>query len=109
MCPACATENRQGAKFCDSCGGPLPRACVSCGTALRAIARFCDECGRAVEMTPSAKASSPVPAAPLVSGVAGAGVRPEPGPAADLGSGAALEAAPKEGVATVAAAGGAPG
>src|SRR2546423_2261704 len=77
MCPACATENRQGAKFCDSCGGPLPRACVSCGTALRSTARFCDECGRAVEMTPSAKAPSPVPAAPLVSGVAGAGSTPK--------------------------------
>src|SRR5918996_998856 len=52
MCPACRSENRQGAKFCDRCGAALPRACVACGTALRPHARFCDECGRAVDAAP---------------------------------------------------------
>ncbi|HEV8143060.1 MAG TPA: zinc ribbon domain-containing protein, partial [Methylomirabilota bacterium] len=63
ICPACTTENRQGAKFCDSCGASLPRACVDCGTALRANAKFCDECGRPVEIS-SAKYSAGVAATP---------------------------------------------
>jgi predicted ATPase/class 3 adenylate cyclase len=61
ICPACRVENRAGAKFCDSCGTPLPRACAACSTALRPNAKFCDECGRPV----SAAAEAP-PAAPAM-------------------------------------------
>jgi class 3 adenylate cyclase len=45
ICPACAHENRPGAKFCEECAAPLPRACASCGCELRPTAKFCDECG----------------------------------------------------------------
>jgi adenylate cyclase len=58
-CPACRIENRQGAKFCDSCGSALPRACAACGIALRANAKFCDECGRPVASAAPA-ATAPV-------------------------------------------------
>ena len=44
-CPACAHANRPGAKFCEECAAPLPRACASCGSELRPNAKFCDECG----------------------------------------------------------------
>jgi predicted ATPase/class 3 adenylate cyclase len=59
ICPACRVENRAAAKFCDSCGTPLPRACPTCATVLRAGARFCDECGRPVSAaaTPEAPES----------------------------------------------------
>src|SRR5262249_41788190 len=44
-CPSCGTANREGAKFCDACGTPLPLSCPSCGTANRPGAKFCNECG----------------------------------------------------------------
>ncbi|HEX5814298.1 MAG TPA: zinc-ribbon domain-containing protein, partial [Methylomirabilota bacterium] len=47
-CAQCQHENRTGARFCDNCGAPLPRACSSCGTPLRPAAKFCDECGQPV-------------------------------------------------------------
>jgi adenylate cyclase len=55
-CPACRHENRAGAKFCDECGAPLPRACPKCGTAVRSSAKFCDECGQ-----PLTAAAAPSP------------------------------------------------
>ena len=45
ICPSCAHENRQGAKFCEECAAPLRHACASCGSELRPTAKFCDECG----------------------------------------------------------------
>ena len=48
QCPGCRHDNRAGAKFCDECGGALPRACPACGTAARPSAKFCDECGHAL-------------------------------------------------------------
>jgi predicted nucleic acid-binding Zn ribbon protein len=60
-CPACATENTAGAKFCTNCGAALPAAephtCVGCGAALPGGAKFCAACGRAVQ--PAAAASAP--------------------------------------------------
>ena len=44
-CPACAHENRPGAKFCEECAGTLKRVCASCKAELRPTAKFCDECG----------------------------------------------------------------
>src|SRR6516162_8849038 len=44
-CTSCGTDNREGAKFCDACGTPLPLSCPSCGTANRPGAKFCNECG----------------------------------------------------------------
>ena len=48
QCGSCGQNNRDGAKFCDSCGGPLSSGCSSCGTELREGAKFCDSCGTPV-------------------------------------------------------------
>jgi class 3 adenylate cyclase/tetratricopeptide (TPR) repeat protein len=56
-CPACRHDNRDTAKFCDSCGAPLPRACAGCSTPLRPAAKFCDECGQPVAAAAAAPAT----------------------------------------------------
>ena len=48
QCGSCGQNNRDGAKFCDSCGGLLSSGCTSCGTELREGAKFCDSCGTPV-------------------------------------------------------------
>jgi class 3 adenylate cyclase len=60
-CPACQHENRPGAKFCEECAAPLPRACASCGAELRPTAKFCDECGTPVAAG-GARPAAPPPA-----------------------------------------------
>jgi adenylate cyclase len=47
-CPECQQVNRDGAKFCDSCGARLESRCPACHTPLRPQAKFCDECGHAL-------------------------------------------------------------
>ena len=44
-CPSCGHENREGAKFCDRCGGKLDLDCGQCGRVNRTGAKFCDACG----------------------------------------------------------------
>ena len=44
-CPACATENTPGARFCSGCGASLAATCPSCGVDLPSGARFCPACG----------------------------------------------------------------
>ncbi|MBV9908323.1 MAG: AAA family ATPase [Hyphomicrobiales bacterium] len=41
-------ENREGRKFCSSCGGALARAC-KCGYVNESTDRFCGGCGRSLE------------------------------------------------------------
>jgi adenylate cyclase len=55
-CPACQQANRDGAKFCDSCGARLESRCPTCHTLLRPQAKFCDECGHA--LVPAAAADA---------------------------------------------------
>src|SRR5436309_581936 len=48
VCPNCAGENLDDARFCSHCGRPLAAAeenCGACGTTLPADARFCPACG----------------------------------------------------------------
>jgi class 3 adenylate cyclase/predicted ATPase len=47
-CPSCGHENRETAKFCENCAGPLKQVCGSCGKELRPAAKFCDECATPV-------------------------------------------------------------
>jgi class 3 adenylate cyclase/tetratricopeptide (TPR) repeat protein len=47
-CSRCQTENREGRKFCSSCGGALARAC-NCGYVNDPTDRFCGGCGRPLE------------------------------------------------------------
>jgi adenylate cyclase len=72
-CPQCQHENRPTARFCDSCGTALPRACAGCGTQLRAGAKFCDECGQPVAAASSGPAGAPpAPAHPVPARAVGA-------------------------------------
>jgi class 3 adenylate cyclase/tetratricopeptide (TPR) repeat protein len=63
ICPACAAENREGAKFCNECGTPFALGCPSCGVPHHPGQRFCDECGAA--LSEPARVAEPVPAAEL--------------------------------------------
>jgi len=68
-CPACQSQNRPEARFCDSCGGALARCCTGCGTELRPQARFCDSCGQSADSgaetaTPVGSTSAAVSAKP---------------------------------------------
>jgi hypothetical protein len=44
-CPRCQHENREGARFCEACGGPLTQTCPECGHRPRPGAAFCHHCG----------------------------------------------------------------
>lgn len=48
QCGACSATNRDEARFCAQCGGPLALNCDSCGRELAVDVRFCDGCGTAV-------------------------------------------------------------
>src|SRR5947208_12978289 len=58
ICPACSTENPEGARFCMACGSPLARACPNCSADAQPGAKFCVECGASIAGT------APPPAAP---------------------------------------------
>jgi class 3 adenylate cyclase/tetratricopeptide (TPR) repeat protein len=45
QCPKCQFENREGAKFCVTCGNKLEINCSSCGHLNPPGSRFCEECG----------------------------------------------------------------
>ncbi len=57
-CPACGTENREGAKFCSECGSAMAAVCPGCASPVTPGAKFCPECG-----TRLGDAPRPVPAA----------------------------------------------
>ena len=44
-CSKCGSDNREGRKFCATCGAPLVVACRKCGAANQPDERFCGECG----------------------------------------------------------------
>ncbi len=56
-CPACHAANKQGAKFCNSCGAsmtqpepkPTGRTCPGCGAAVPDGSKFCTECGMSLQ------------------------------------------------------------
>src|ERR1700674_2730212 len=52
-CPSCDSEHSKSAKFCDTCGAPLPLQCPSCGSSNRPGARFCNACGAALSQAPA--------------------------------------------------------
>jgi class 3 adenylate cyclase/tetratricopeptide (TPR) repeat protein/type II secretory pathway predicted ATPase ExeA len=63
QCPKCNTENREGAKFCASCGASLVLVCAQCGTELPPHAKFCFNCATPVGALPPAPKEEPgVPA-----------------------------------------------
>ena len=47
ICSNCGETVRDGAKFCENCGTPVPQVkkCISCGAELMLTVKFCPECG----------------------------------------------------------------
>jgi len=45
-CSKCGSDNREGRKFCTTCGTPLVASCPHCGAPIEPGERFCGECGR---------------------------------------------------------------
>lgn len=62
-CPDCRHINGTGAKFCTSCGSPLPVLCPACRTVSPAASRFCSNCGGRLAEPAAATAQIPAPAA----------------------------------------------
>src|SRR5438477_9918443 len=58
QCPGCQHENREGAKFCNECGGKLEAACPQCGHRNPPGSRYCDECGARLADASSAPAKA---------------------------------------------------
>ena len=54
-CSKCGSDNREGRKFCTSCGISLVAACPKCSAPIQRDESFCGECGTALR--------DPVPAA----------------------------------------------
>jgi tRNA A-37 threonylcarbamoyl transferase component Bud32 len=80
-CPKCGASNRDTARFCAKCSGPLVptgprstpgRACPSCGTANSSQARFCKGCGQPLLVSapppPGAAATGMLPANSMLAG-----------------------------------------
>jgi class 3 adenylate cyclase/tetratricopeptide (TPR) repeat protein len=47
-CSKCGSDNREGRKFCTSCGTPLAAACPKCDAPIQPDESFCGECGTAL-------------------------------------------------------------
>ena len=58
-CSKCHGDNREGRKFCRTCGTALVASCPKCGTPVQPRESFCVECGAALgEATPAAAADT---------------------------------------------------
>src|SRR5262245_997322 len=44
-CSKCGSDNREGRKFCTTCGTPLIASCPKCGAPVQRDESFCGECG----------------------------------------------------------------
>ena len=56
-CSGCGQDNREGRKFCASCGARLALTCPACGEPNEPGERFCGECGGALLAQPRAEAT----------------------------------------------------
>ena len=64
-CSGCGAENREGRRFCASCGAALAAACPECGFVNEAEAKYCGGCGHplgGVEASSKADVAAPRPA-----------------------------------------------
>jgi class 3 adenylate cyclase len=59
-CSKCGRDNRQGRKFCTSCGTPLVTACPKCGAPIQPDESFCGECGAALGNAAPAAGTAPI-------------------------------------------------
>lgn len=63
-CPACSSDNRSDALFCENCGRPLESLCPRCSTRNSPDARYCRKCGAQVAPGPPDALSALVRSAP---------------------------------------------
>src|SRR5713101_3604651 len=58
-CSKCGSDNREGRKFCTTCGTALVASCPHCGAPIQLGESFCGECGTALgEAAPAAAADT---------------------------------------------------
>src|SRR5689334_874153 len=62
-CSKCGSDNREGRKFCTTCGAALVGACPKCGAPVQPGESFCGECGTA--LGDAAPAAAPAVTAPV--------------------------------------------
>jgi class 3 adenylate cyclase/tetratricopeptide (TPR) repeat protein len=68
-CSKCGSDNREGCKFCTTCGTPLVASCPQCGASVESSERFCGECGTALgDAAPAAAAADMRPVTVSVGG-----------------------------------------
>jgi class 3 adenylate cyclase/tetratricopeptide (TPR) repeat protein len=60
-CKNCESENREGRKFCASCGSPLNAPCPDCGYSNERNEKYCGGCGRRLATDPVAPDESAPP------------------------------------------------
>jgi ribosomal protein L40E len=70
FCPQCGTENSEGARFCQKCGGVLQAPsvphCPSCGAVNSPEAAFCNACGASLRVVePPTPPAAPPPPTPV--------------------------------------------
>ena len=58
-CGRCQSDNREGVRFCEECGGRLVLTCASCGAEILPDKRFCGACGAAVAAPSTDRYASP--------------------------------------------------
>src|SRR5436853_4695102 len=63
-CSKCGNDNREGRKFCTSCGTPLVATCPKCSAPVQPGERFCGECGAAIGASAPRDPSSACPSTP---------------------------------------------
>ena len=68
-CSKCGGDNREGRKFCTSCGTPLVAACPKCGAPVQPDESFCGECGTA--LGDAARAAAAAGTAPATASAGG--------------------------------------
>jgi class 3 adenylate cyclase len=74
-CSKCGSDNREGRKFCRSCGSKLGTVCPKCGAGNEADEDFCGDCGTALSATNTA---SPTPASRIAPDIPLTAERTEP-------------------------------
>ena len=58
-CPRCQSQNREGVRFCEECGGRLVTSCASCGAELLPDKKFCGSCGSPATPEPIERQPAP--------------------------------------------------
>lgn len=81
ICNQCQTENRQGRKFCSSCGTALDLACSACDFRNDPDDRFCGGCGAALASAAPAVAPPPAAEKPAAKAPVRAAPKADPPPA----------------------------